>query len=72
MKNKVVILNFAALLLASATFAQTVEYDDMYFTSKDRAKLKAQKASEEVAYQASTKKNKRNEIVEEGVYQPDR
>ncbi|HTE28990.1 MAG TPA: hypothetical protein VK666_01360, partial [Chryseolinea sp.] len=67
MKNKVVIFGLAAVLASSATFAQGVENDDMYFTSKDRARLKAQKASEQVAYQASVDKKKHAEAVEEAV-----
>lgn len=53
MKNKAVLFGMAALLMTSATFAQSVENDDMYFNSKDRAKLKAKQAQDEAAYQTA-------------------
>jgi len=52
--------SLAALLLSATAFGQ-VESDDMYFTSKDRAALKAQKASEQSSYAASAKKPKKVE-----------
>ena len=67
MKNKVLMLNLAALLFASATFAQSVENDDMYFNASDRAKLKAQKVSEQPTYSASVK-SKKSEVFEDVVY----
>lgn len=70
MKNKVVMFNLVALLFASATFAQGVENDDMYFNSKDRAKLKAQKATEEAAYTASIKKVKKSKATQEDFTNP--
>lgn len=65
MKNKVIVLNMVALLIASATLGQTVENDDMYFNSKDRAKLKALRATEQASYSASIKKTNRNQPAEE-------
>lgn len=70
MKNKVMMLNVVALLFASATFGQGVENDDMYFNSKDRVKLKAQKATEDAAYTASVKKSKKNQSIQEEVNNP--
>src|SRR5687767_8798499 len=63
MKSKVALLSLASLIFTFAASAQGIENDDMYFNSKDRAKLNAQKASE-VSYSASIKKNKK-ETVEE-------
>ena len=63
MKSKVALLSLVSLIFTFAASAQGVENDDMYFNSKDRAKLNAEKASE-VSYSASIKKNKK-EMVEE-------
>ncbi len=68
MKNKVVMFNLVALLFASATFAQGVENDDMYFNSKDRAKLRAQQATEKAAYSASVEKRAKNNKPAEQEY----
>ncbi len=57
MKNKVV-LGLGALLITSAAFSQGVENDDMYFTSKDRVKLKETLASQQAVYTASARDNK--------------
>jgi hypothetical protein len=56
------LLSLAALVLTASAFGQ-VENDDMYFNSKDRVALKAQKASEESAYttMASAKKTRKAE-----------
>jgi hypothetical protein len=70
MKNKVMMVNLVVMLLASVTYAQRVENDDMYFNSKDRAKLKAQKASEEASYVASVKKTKKSQFSEEEFNNP--
>ena len=73
MKNKVIILNVVALLMASATFGQGVENDDMYFNSKDRAKLNAQKANQQAAYTASvkdSKKSKKSQTLEKELGNP--
>jgi hypothetical protein len=71
MKNKGMIFGLAALVFTSATLAQGVEYDDMYFNSKDRAALKAQRSSMEASsYSASVKKTKKNEFVEESSVNP--
>jgi hypothetical protein len=54
-------LSLAALILTATAFGQ-VENDDMYFNSKDRAQLKAQKISEESSYvMATAKKTKKTE-----------
>lgn len=59
--KKQLMFSLAAILLASTAFGQ-VENDDMYFNSKDRAKLKAEKANQESAYiSASAKKTKKAE-----------
>jgi hypothetical protein len=66
MKIKVILSSLILLTGVIGAFAQEVEQDDMYFNSKDRAKLRAaqsQKASE-VAY-ASAKKSKNSEPAEE-------
>lgn len=68
MKSKVTLLSLVSFLFAFAASAQGVENDDMYFTSKDRAKLNATKASE-VSYTASVKTNKK-EIVEDEPVNP--
>ena len=46
MKSKVAILSLVSLLFTVAASAQGIENDDMYFNSKDRAKLNAAKATE--------------------------
>ncbi len=69
MKNKVLILNLAALLFASAAFAQSVENDDMYFNSSDRAKIKAQRVSAQPSYSASAK-SKKSEVLEDVYINP--
>ncbi|SKC39997.1 hypothetical protein SAMN05660236_0156 [Ohtaekwangia koreensis] len=61
MKTKI-LLSLGLVVFASAAFAQ-VENDDMYFNSKDRAKLKEQKAAEQQAYAATVKKTKKMEEV---------
>jgi hypothetical protein len=70
MKNKDMMFSLAALLFATASFAQGVEYDDMYFNSKDRAALNAQKTSTDASAYASNKKVKKNEIQEEVFVNP--
>jgi hypothetical protein len=70
MKNKGMIISLAALVFASASFAQGVENDDMYFNSKDRAALKAQRSSTEPSYSASTKKTKKTEVQEADFVNP--
>lgn len=64
MKSKVALLGLVSLLFAFAASAQGIENDDMYFNSKDRAKLNAAKASE-ASYSASIKKSKKAADVEE-------
>lgn len=57
MKIKGLLLATFSLLGMGGVFAQGVEYDDMYFNATDRAKLKAQRASE-VAYNTPSKPKK--------------
>jgi len=45
MKTWSLIFTLAASLAATAALAQSAEYDDMYFNSKDRQKLKAEQAT---------------------------
>ena len=66
MKSKVALFSLASLLLTYAALAQGVENDDMYFNSKDRAKVRAAKASE-VSYSASIKKSKKETVADETV-----
>ena len=64
MKSKVVILSLVSLLFTVAASAQGIENDDMYFNSKDRAKLNAAKATE---VSASIKKSKKATVADEAV-----
>jgi hypothetical protein len=68
MKNKAIRLTSVALLLATATFAQRVENDDMYFNSSDRVKLNALRASEQASYSASIKKSGKQDMGKEDLY----
>lgn len=68
MKSKVAILSLVSLLFTFASIAQEIENDDMYFNSKDRAKLNAAKATQ-ASYTASIKKPKK-EVVEEEIANP--
>jgi hypothetical protein len=63
MKSKAALLSLVSLLFTFASIAQEIENDDMYFNSKDRAKLNAMKASQPTLT-ASIKKSKK-EVVEE-------
>ena len=63
MKTKIILSLALIAFSATATLAQTVEGDDMYFNSKDRAKLREQRAAEQQAYTASVKKTKKMEEV---------
>ena len=62
MKIKGILLATLSVLGISGAFAQGVEYDDMYFTAADRAKLKAQQPTE-VAY--NTPKSRQLDLNEE-------
>lgn len=64
MKSKVAILSLVSLLFTIAASAQGIENDDMYFNSKDRAKINAAKATE---VSASIKKSKKATVAEEAV-----
>lgn len=66
MKSKVAFLSLVSFLFTFAASAQGIENDDMYFNSKDRAKLNAVKASE-VSYTASIKKDKKVTVEDEDV-----
>src|SRR5688572_4934775 len=66
MKSKVALLSLVSFLFTFAALAQGVEGDDMYFNSKDRAKLNAAKASQ-ASLTASIKKAKRETVAEEPV-----
>ena len=66
--KKQVMFSLAAMLVTATVFGQ--ENDDMYFNSKDRAKLKAQTASEAPSYTASAKKPKKVEQVADEVINP--
>jgi hypothetical protein len=59
MKTKVM-LTYLFSFFALAGFAQSVENDDLYFTSKDRAKLKELQGKEE-AYASVKKRDKKNQ-----------
>lgn len=63
MKTNIILSLTLIAFSATAAFAQSVEGDDMYFNSKDRAKLREQKAAEQQAYTASVKKTKKMEEV---------
>jgi hypothetical protein len=65
MKIKVAFLGLISFLFTVAAVAQGVENDDMYFNSKDRAKLNLAKASKNAEYTASVKKSKREQVEEE-------
>jgi hypothetical protein len=58
MKSKMALLSLVSFLFTFAVSAQEIENDDMYFNSKDRAKLKALKGTE-VSYTASIKNNRK-------------
>src|SRR5688500_16958509 len=64
MKSKALLLSLVSFLFTLAAVAQEVESDDMYFNSKDRAKLNATKATQ-AAVTASIKKAKREAPVEQ-------
>lgn len=57
MKIKGILLATLSLLGIGGAFAQGVEYDDMYFNADDRAKLKAQRATD-VVYNTPSKSKK--------------
>ena len=64
MKTKVIILRLISFIGVSCAFAQ-VEQDDMYFNSKDRAKLRAAQKANEVTYASAVKKEKKSAVAEE-------
>lgn len=69
MKSKFAFLGLVAFLFSVSGMAQKIENDDMYFNSNDRAKLKAQKASEQ-SYTASVKST-RKEQKEQKAFEED-
>lgn len=65
MKIKGFLLAAFAFAGIGGAVAQGVEYDDMYFSSEDRAKLNQQRATEMAYNTTTTKKSKHNEWAEE-------
>jgi hypothetical protein len=61
MKIKGIMLAIVSLLGMGGVFAQAVEYDDMYFNSRDRKKLNEQKASGELVFASREKLKKVDE-----------
>ena len=59
MKIKVILLGLVSSLMITGAVAQGVENDDMYFNSKDRAKLRAQREAEQQTTLASARKVKK-------------
>lgn len=66
MKINRILAAIFTLVGTGAVFAQGVEYDDMYFTAKDRAALRAQSATN-VAYR-TPERNKKHDFAEENAY----
>lgn len=64
MKIKIVLASLVTILMVLEVSAQRAEYDDMYFTGKDREKNKAIAAEENLPLTKS-KKQKEKEAVEE-------
>ncbi|HTF19080.1 MAG TPA: hypothetical protein VK658_13455 [Chryseolinea sp.] len=66
MKMKSLFFSAAVALTATTALAQSTEYDDMYFNSKDRQKLKEKQASEQAAFSQSpaSKHNSSNASTE--------
>jgi len=69
MKSKAALLGLVSLMFSFASIAQEIENDDMYFNSKDRAKLNEAK-SKQPSYTASIKKAKKEVVEEEAVSNP--
>lgn len=69
MKSKAALLSLVSLLFSFASIAQEIENDDMYFNSKDRAKLNEARAKQ-ATYTASIKKTKKEVVAEEEVSNP--
>lgn len=69
MKIKGILVAAFSLLGFGGAFAQ-VEYDDMYFNSKDRAKLNQQRASSELAYNTVRETSKKSGWAEEESVNP--
>jgi hypothetical protein len=66
MKTKVLLLSLVSLIGFGNAWAQQIENDDMYFNSKDRAKLRASQKTNALAY-APVKKDRKNEASEESL-----
>ncbi len=64
MKIKGLLLATLSLMGVSSVFAQGVEYDDMYFSAKDRLALRAERAAP-AAYNAPSKASKYNYAEED-------
>ncbi|MEX2230917.1 MAG: hypothetical protein WD824_02055, partial [Cyclobacteriaceae bacterium] len=69
MKIKGILVATFSILGISGAFAQGIEHDDMYFNAEDRAKLRAQGASE-VAYNTPAKSKKFDVKEEEEIVNP--
>ncbi|HEX8038739.1 MAG TPA: hypothetical protein VF490_06290, partial [Chryseosolibacter sp.] len=69
MNIKGTLLAILSILGFSGVFAQTVEYDDMYFNSKDRANLKAQRTVE-LASRTPAKSDRYSNEANEGTVNP--
>jgi hypothetical protein len=66
MRSTVLLLASAAVLLSTSVFAQSVEYDDMYFNAKDRQKLRDKQAAEQASFsQAPASRNNKNNATSE-------
>jgi hypothetical protein len=60
MKTRVILFSIVLSVMGSAAFAQ-VEQDDMYFNSKDRAKLRESRKTADLALASNRKKEKQEE-----------
>jgi hypothetical protein len=60
MKTRVILFSMVLSVIGSAAFAQ-VEQDDMYFNSKDRAKLRESRKTADVALASARKKDRQEE-----------
>lgn len=60
MKTWSLVFSVAAALVVTTASAQSLEYDDMYFNSKDRQKLKEKQTTEQTAYNQSASGRHKN------------
>jgi hypothetical protein len=61
MKKKAILFSILTLTLVGFGYAQDVEHDDMYFTSKDRAKLRAAQQADQLAYASVSRRDNRED-----------